>query len=392
MPNKRLLAVTLFTPKTRCMPHPIRFILSIGLLLLFLVACENTSQSTLPLARGTDDEVLLVMDSTAWQGELGDELRLTFREAIPGLPQPEPYFDIRFVDPFKLNSVLRSAKNILFVTTLDNRTPAGRRMQSYFTEESIERIRENPDLYMFEKQDEFARGQEIYHLFGNTEEELINNIQENRTKIRQRLVNVLLNRTTEGLYKGNEQKSVSKYLLENHGFSLRVPFGYDPVPLADDVEDFVWLRQLGEIDKNVVVTYKDYTSEEAFDPDNILAFREKQLGRYIADDPTAYMTVQRVVPKGEGVEPDTITLVEYDTVTFQGRYAVEARGLWRLSNDSMGGGFLSYTFVDEGQDRLYYIEGYVYSPGEKKRPSIRELEAILRTFRTPDAPQPAAAR
>ncbi|MGB3778459.1 MAG: DUF4837 family protein [Tunicatimonas sp.] len=374
------------------MHHPSRLIVLLSLLLPYLTACENTSQSTLPLARGTDDEVLLVMDSTAWQGELGDELRLTFREAMPGLPQAEPYFDIRYVDPFKLNSVLRSAKNILFVTTLDNKTPAGRRMQSYFTEESIQRIRENQDLYMFEKQDEFARGQEIYHLFGNTEDELINNLQENRMKIRQRLVNVLLDRITEGLYKGNEQKSVSKYLLENYGFSLRVPFGYDLVPLADDVEDFVWLRQLGEIDKNVIVTYKDYTSEEAFDPDNILAFREKQLGRYIADDPTAYMTVQRVVPKGEGVEPDTITLVEYDTVTFQGRYAVEARGLWRLSNDSMGGGFLSYTFVDEAQDRLYYIEGYVYSPGEKKRPSIRELEAVLRTFRTPEEPATTAAR
>ena len=375
------------------MHHPIRLIALLFLLLPYLTACENTSQSTLPLARGTDDEVLLVMDSVAWQGELGDELRRTFREAMPGLPQAEPYFDIRYVDPFKLNSVLRSAKNILFVTTLDNKTPAGRRMQSYFTEESIQRIREEPDLYMFEKQDEFARGQEIYHLFGNTEEELINNLQDNRVKIRQRLVNVLLDRITKGLYQGNEQKSVSTYLLENHGFSLRVPFGYDLVPMADDVKDFVWLRQLGEIDKNIVVTYQDYTSEEAFDPENILAFREKQLGRYIADDPSAYMTVQRVVPKGEevGVAPDTITLVEYDTVSFQGKFAVETRGLWRLSNDSMGGGFLGYTFVDEAQDRLYYIEGYVYSPGEKKRPSIRELEAILRTFRTPEETEVAAA-
>ncbi len=283
------------------MHHPTRLIALLLLLFPYLTSCENTSQSTLPLARGTDDEVLLVMDSVAWQGELGDELRLTFREAMPGLPQAEPYFDIRYVDPFKLNSVLRSAKNILFVTTLDNKTPAGRRMQSYFTEESIQRIRQEPDLYMFEKQNEFAQGQEIYHLFGNSEDDLINNLRENRIKIRQRLVSVLLDRITRGLYQGNEQKSVSKYLLENHGFSLRVPFGYDMVPTKDGVDDFVWLRQLGDIDKNVVVSYQDYTSEEAFDPVNILAFREKQLGRYIADDPSAYMTVQRVVTKEEGV-------------------------------------------------------------------------------------------
>ncbi|MGB3849684.1 MAG: DUF4837 family protein [Tunicatimonas sp.] len=374
------------------MPYLNRFPAFLLLLLPFFTACENTSQSTLPLARGTNDEVLLVMDSTAWAGELGDELRLTFREAMPGLPQPEPYFDIRYVDPFKLNSVLRSAKNILFVTTLDNESPAGRRMQSYFTEESIQRIREEPNLYMFEKQDEFARGQEIYHLFGNTEAELVSNIQENRLKIRQRLEDVLRDRITEGLYKGNEQRSVSKYLLENYGFSLRVPFGYDLVPLTDSVDNFVWLRQLGDIDKSIVATFKDYTSEDAFDPENILAFREQQLGRHIADNSDAYMTVQRVERKEEGVVFDTITLVEYDTVTFQGKFAVETRGLWRLSNNSMGGGFLGYTFVDEAQDRLYYIEGYVYSPGEKKRPSIRELEAILRTFSTPKAGEATAAK
>ena len=378
--------------KLQYMSRSIRLILPILLLFPCLVACENTSQSTLPQARGTNDEVLLVMDSTAWQGELGDELRLTFREAMPGLPQAEPYFDIRYVDPFKLNSVLRSAKNILFVTTLDNQTAAGRRLQSYFTEESIQRIQQEPSLYMFEKEDEFARGQEIYHLFGNTEAELISNIRENRSKIRQRLVDVMLDRITKGLYQGNEQHSVGKYLLDSYGFSLRVPFGYDLVPLADSVDNFVWLRQLGDIDKNVVVTFKDYTSEDAFDPDNILAFRQQQLGRHVSDDALTFMTVQSVVSKEEGVALDTVTLVEYDTVTFQGKFAVEARGLWKMSNDAMGGGFLSYTFVDEAQDRLYYIEGFVYSPGEKKRPSIRELEAILRTFSTPNSSPPTAAK
>ena len=349
-------------------------------LVALLVACENTSQSTLPLARGASGEILLVMDSAAWRGELGDELRLTFMEAMPGLPQGEPYFDLRYVDPFKLNSVLRSAKNMLFVTTLDNQNARGRKMQSYFTESSIQRIRQEPGLYMFEKQDEYARGQEVLHLFGKTEESLINNIRENRDKIRERFADIMLDRITQNIYKANEQRPVSQQLLKEHGFSIRIPYGYERVPLSDTVENFVWLRQLGDIDKSIVVTYKDYTSEDAFLPENILDFRQQRLGRYIADDKNTYMTRQEIVP------------VAFDTVTFQGKYALEARGLWKLSNNSMGGGFLSYTFVDEAQDRLYYIEGYVYSPGEKKRPSIRELEAILHTFRTPEESQePVAA-
>lgn len=312
------------------------------------------------------------MDSAAWQGTLGDELRQTFMEAMPGLLRNEPYFDLRYVDPFKLNSVLRSAKNMMFVTTLDNESPAGRKMRSYFTPNSVERIMNEPNLYMFEKQDEYAQGQEVLHLFGQTEEDLIENIRENRSELRQRFVSTMLDRVTQNLYKANEQRPVSQQLLEEYGFTIRIPYGYERVPLADTIDDFVWLRMLDEVDRNVVVTFKDYTSEDAFAPENILEFRQQQLGRYIADSETVFMTYQDVVP------------VEFDTVTFQGKFAVEARGLWKLSNNSMGGGFLSYTFVDEAQDRLYYIEGYVYRPNEKQRSAIRELEAILRTFRTPE--------
>ncbi len=334
----------------------------------------------LPQARGDSGEILLVIDSAAWQGEFGDELRLTFMEAMPGLPQSEPYFDLRRVDPFKLNSVLRSAKNMMFVTTLDNQSAAGRKMQSYFTEESVKRIREEPGLYMFTKEDEYAAGQDILHLFSTTEEELIKHLREDRSKIRQRFADIMRDRITENIYTANEQRSVSRQLMKEYGFSVRIPYGYDRVPLSNTAEDFVWLRQLGDRDKSIVVTYKDYTSEDAFAPENILKFRQQQLGRYVTYDTSAYMTIQRIV----SAEIDTTTLVEFDTVAFQGKFAVEARGLWKMSNDVMGGGFLSYTFVDEPQGRLYYIEGYVYSPGEKKRPSIRELEAILHTFRTPE--------
>ena len=103
----------------------------------YITGCEpgTGTQSTLPQARGASGEIILVMDSAAWQNELGDELRQTFMEAMPGLPQGEPYFDLRYVDPFKLNDVLRSAKNMIFVTTLDNQNPGGRRMQRFFTKE-----------------------------------------------------------------------------------------------------------------------------------------------------------------------------------------------------------------------------------------------------------------
>ena len=73
-------------------------------------------------------------------------------------------------------------------------------------------------------------------------------------------------------------------------------------------------------------------------------------------------------------------------VSFDGQFAVETRGLWKTNNLSMGGPFISYTLVNEEKNRLFYIEGFVYSPGKNQREDIRELEVILSTFE-PTVPQ-----
>jgi hypothetical protein len=48
----------------------------------------------------------------------------------------------------------------------------------------------------------------------------------------------------------------------------------------------------------------------------------------------------------------------------------------------MGGPYIGYALVDEKAGRLYYIEGFAYAPGKDKREIMRELDAILWTFRT----------
>lgn len=352
------------------------FLFSLGLLATFSACSDGSGNSseTLPIARGASGELLLVMDSSAWQGELGDELRQTFLKAMPGLPQAEPYFSVKYVDPFKLNRVLRSAKNMLFVATLDNETVGGRKMRSFFTQASVEKIEDDPNLYQFSKKNQFARGQEVLFLFGQSDEALIENLKNNRQEIRNHFHDIEIDRIQSDLYKVNEKKKLNNTFLQENGFYLRVPYGYERVPL-ENVENFVWIRNLGdEADRSVFVAYKDYTSEGAFKPENILDFREEIFSEQdLADDTTVYMTHQSW---------SSTPLVEFDTVNFNGKYAIEARGRWKLSNDSMGGPFLSYTFVDEESGRLYYIEGFVYRPNEDKRAYIREIEAILETFRT----------
>lgn len=343
--------------------------LSFTLAVFSCTQTQDKNERNLPVARGGVGEIILVMDSTKWRGDVGEALRNIFRAPIPGLPQDEPMYTLRYVNPFALNDVLRNSKNLIFVTTMEGKSQADRKLRSYFTKESMERINNNPELFMYTKQDEFAKGQEILHLFGQNTESLITNIKEHPAQIRTFFDEAERKRLSKKLFTKPE-KGIQNALKEDHGFSIQVPNGYK---VAKTKEDFVWLRQLTrETDKNIFIAYRDYNAEGLFSKDSILNLREDLAKNYIFDSekPDLYMTTQRIAP------------VDTAVINLNGKYTVETRGLWKLNDNSLGGPFVSYTFVDEKLNRLYYLEGFVASPGNDKREFIKEIELILSTFKT----------
>ena len=58
-------------------------------------------------------------------------------------------------------------------------------------------------------------------------------------------------------------------------------------------------------------------------------------------------------------------------------YTVETKGLWTMKNDFLGGPYTAYAILDEEKQKIIYVEGFIYCPGERKRAHIFELEAIL---------------
>ena len=84
-------------------------------------------------SRGDADELILVIDSAIWAGIVGDEIRKTLEAPMKGMPQDERLFEVYKVNPLKLNSVLKSANNMVFVTTLESKTRESRQLRSFFT-------------------------------------------------------------------------------------------------------------------------------------------------------------------------------------------------------------------------------------------------------------------
>ena len=77
-------------------------------------------------------------------------------------------------------------------------------------------------------------------------------------------------------------------------------------------------------------------------------------------------------------------------LTIQGEYALEARGLWRMKGDFMGGPYVSHMRLDPVNQRIIVVEAFIYSPDKMKRNLMRQMEASLYTLRVPGDKQTGA--
>ncbi len=358
-------------------PRYLLFLLSI----VCLSSCdlEKTAKMkhNLPKADGKPGEVIVVMDSAQWEGEIGKRVRGVFTELTAYLPRDEPLFSLNHIKPKDFQSILKKQKNLLFVTVLGDNSKGNRKLKTYFTKESLKMIEEDSTLFMYAKKDEFAKGQEVLHLFGETEEILTNNISKNKRKLQKHFLDIEEKRFYKSLYTAKVEKGISKHIEDKLGCELKVPFGFE-IALEDD--NFIWLRNFSpDVDKSIFISWVDYISEEMFSLDSLLKLRTEISKPYILykpEDPESYMLT----------ETDNFDVFRKE-INFKGLYSIQLRGLWKVNKYYMGGPFISYTMVDESTNRLYYIEAFLYSPGRAQRDYMRELDTIIKTFKVPVGPE-----
>ena len=67
-------------------------------------------------------------------------------------------------------------------------------------------------------------------------------------------------------------------------------------------------------------------------------------------------------------------------------YTIEAKGIWDIVNDFMGGPFVSYLMLDEANGELVFVEGFLHAPARvmrddpsrsNKRDLMQEVELIV---------------
>ena len=355
-------------------------IVSLGLLSAASLMLLSCGQDYRGFAVGETGSLVVVMDSSLWRGSTGDATRAVFEELIETFPVQEPAFAVEYVDlrtreQFEKN--IRTKRYLLFAGVLDVDNNVSRFIQSRL-DTNVQALIRGGEPGIYQLQDVWMRDQLVYYLAATSDSSLADAIHSNGASIRYNLNEANRRQMEEDMFSRYRQTDVEKQMMERHGFAVNVQHDY---LTAVDTTGFVWLRRFVDQQnwRSVFIYYVDQADPTTISPEWVLEARDRLTETWITGNLGDFVRIDRRRP------------ITTEEINFLGRYGLETRGLWHLvgyDHDgtvrSAGGGgpFLSYTFYDEEQGRLYLIDGMIFGPKYDKRELLRQIEVIAHTFRT----------
>jgi hypothetical protein len=352
------------------------FILFLGFIFT-VTGCETLEYR--PSAVGQEGEIIIVIDSTNWDGELGEAIRTHVSPYLGTLPAPEREFTLRQVSIVsqKVLEGLQKQKNVIFVAPLSEDSPESTFLKSRLGEEAAVEV-QNGGTSVISRRDLWRKDQQIVYLLGNTTASLIELLAQRGEDIRYAFNVITRERVTEDMFEKGRQPEIEAALMKKHSFAVNAQHDYFS---AIDTTDFVWIRRVVNSDswRSVFVYYVEDFNPASLTPEWVHEARERLTETYIQGNMGGFISI------------DFRRELNTENIDFLGHFAYETRGLWHMvgrkddgemEEYGMGGPFLNYTFYDETSGRLYMIDGMVFAPGYDKREFLRQMEVIAHTFRT----------
>ena len=315
-----------------------------GLMLLGLASCN--SGSIVKRATGVPYEVLVVMDTNLWKGQVGEAVRDKLQESYPALPQAEPTAAVSYCEPASFNDFMHYVRNILLVDV-------------------------NPSAYtkvsLVADKDVWSSGQQVMRLQSPSTDSLLWYLQGNTNDIL-------------AYIRQMEQKRYAQYLQENHNSLLaektRSAFQLDiyaPEEMNSSQTDstFLWFSNNANSGRMDLIFYTfPAENTDALEESHLIAMRDSVTRLHIPGSfEGSYMITENRFP------------VEYESLQNEKQPSAVIRGLWKMQGDMMGGPFVSYAWYDAPRHRIVVAEGFVYAPETNKKLYMHRLESALLTAR-----------
>jgi hypothetical protein len=343
------------------------------ILITFLISsCSEDVKRGLkavPTAYGVVNQLIVVMDDQMWEGPVGDTLRYYYSSAYPILPQPESIFDLKHYSTVDLQKerLRKELRNYLFIANLnDQDSPTTKMIVSDIGQENVRKAKETPSEYNTSVgRDKWAKGQLLIYQFGNSEDELMDNLKRNFPAIKKRLNKADKDKIDASVYLDGVNKALMREIKGKFDFELKIPSDYIGA-LSED--NFMWMRkEIPEISMNIMIAKLPYTKKEQLTYDGLKQLRDSIGRKFIASElPNTYVRIN---------DQDLPLLISQTEVN--GQFALEGRGIWEVVNDFMGGPFVTYLILDPKSNQLIFIDGFVYAPGKDKRNYMQYIEHVI---------------
>ncbi len=331
----------------------LRYTLSV--LLASVVVLAGCSFDFKPNAVEGDTELAVIIEGAHTQ-----EATPRLREALEQIiltPQEETQFTLHFAGDDSLARWSRWA-NVLLVGCLDSDDPVSQRIREMLKGEVLEGVQAGR-YSVFRRENVWAKKQTVVFLVAPDKEQLKIWLADNGSELYSIFNEVRVARVTKALYAQPPLKDLSDSLFTAHGWWLDIPHDYSLVA-SHQHPGFIRLGREYP-DRLLTVAWRQGEPEEVH-PDTLLRWRN-ELGHFFADS-------VRVNP----------VWIRTSDVMIGDIPAIQVRGLWETFGSLGGGPFVAYILHSEGT--LFLLDAQVFAPGKMKVPYVRQMEIILRSFRT----------
>ena len=307
---------------------------------------------------GDDAEIRVLADSSLWL-ETEPLLRDIFEVPII-TPQNETIFSILKGD---LENFKRF-KNLILIATLDSDGIVSNVVKSNLSVAALEKVKEGN--YVFIKKEQWATNQLIMFLVSTSLDSLKNKLEKNKDYLFSIYDDYWNDVQEKQMYSFDQQKDVEKHLLKEYGWKINVQYDYE-IYIEKPEQNFIMLRRMLP-ERWLFVNWIDTDDPSVINEEWVINKRDELGEKFYEGD----------MVETKFVKP------EFEDVDFNNRLALKTTGIWRNDEKQAGGPFISYTFYNSKQGRIYMVDYAIFSPRLKrmKRTFLRQADIMLNTFKT----------
>ncbi|MBQ9640311.1 MAG: DUF4837 family protein [Bacteroidaceae bacterium] len=307
---------------------------------------KRTASLLTPKSSGNPYEVMVVCDDSVYQGYAGKAIQTILDKPLLGLPQVEEQFHKSHITEKHYNHITNIFRNIVKINI-------GR-------EYTMAKMKVERDVH--------ATPQLIITLQGPDQVSVSQHITERTKDITSLINSEEINAAANDFYYEHNVKFAKK-VKEMFGCEFYIPVDLKKMKVG---KDFIWASNDGLSSiQNICIYSLPYVSEKMLTRNPYIALRDKVMADNIpGEHKGSVMATNRDYVWTKGI-------------TVRGNYAMEARGLWEMTGEAMGGPFISHSRIDTVNNRIIVVEGFVFAPDKMKRTMLRRLEAALYTLELP---------